>query len=347
MKTVKLLFINLLTTVVLTEILLRLFGFTALYKYAVVSNPPNCIVPSDKFGFQLNAGVYTITINDSLKYTATQAPDPVITTRATSAAPRPVASDSLIFLSGCSFTYGMGVDDSLAYPFLLQSRLKNYNVINGAAPAYGTLQTLLIIQELLENNIHPHLLAYNYIDFHKERNVLSRPFRQLLLEESRMDDGSKEQLRETARFPYGEFQEGGGPLIIKHMELNNRNLFYSLRSWSALINQLEYAYSHFTADNENADAVTEAAILEIRKLCKENNINFIVAILKEAEEGPSMKRFCEQNDIPAVDISIDYTNPGYLNQPFDGHPNGKAHALYAEKMYRYLTEEKWVYRTTK
>ena len=170
---------------------------------------------------------------------------------------------------------------------------------------------------------------------------------QLLLEESRMDDGSKEQLRETARFPYGEFQEGGGPLIIKHMELNNRNLFYSLRSWSALINQLEYAYSHFTADNENADAVTEAAILEIRKLCKENNINFIVAILKEAEEGPSMKRFCEQNDIPAVDISIDYTNPGYLNQPFDGHPNGKAHALYAEKMYRYLTEEKWVYRTTK
>ena len=59
-----------------------------------------------------------------------------------------------------------------------------------------------------------------------------------------------------------------------------------------------------------------------------------------------MKDFCTRNNIPAVDISIDYTNPGYLNLPYDGHPNAKAHAIYAQKMHEYLTEEKWVQQTT-
>lgn len=347
MKTARLLLLNLLTTIVVAELLLRILGFTALYPYKVISDPPNCIVPSSQFGFQLNAGTFNITINDSLQYTATQAPGPLMSTRITSPTPRPIGSDSLIFLSGCSFTYGMGVDDNLTYPFRLQSRLPNYHIINGAAPAHGTLQTLLITKKLLEHNIHPRILIYNYIDFHKERNVLSRPFRQLLLEESQTDDKTKGQLRETGRFPYGELQEADGRLAIKHAKLNNRNLFYSLRSWSALANQLEYAYNHFAADNRQADAVTEAAILEIRELCKDNNINFIVAILKDTEPGPSMKGFCERNAIPAIDVSIDYTDPGYLNLPFDGHPNARAHSIFAEKVYRYLTEEKWVHRTVK
>ena len=347
MKAIKLLLINSLTALVIAEILLRILGFTGLYKYSVVSDPPGCIAPSGQLGFQLNPGTFSITINDSLKYTATQVSNPVLTTRVTSTIPRPITSDSLIFLSGCSFTYGMGVDDSLTYPYRLQSELKNYNVINGAAPAYGTLQTLLIARRLGENGIRPYILVYNYLDYHRERNVLGRSFRQLLFEESRMEGGREAQVRQTARFPCGELESPGGRLAIKYAEADSRNLFGPLRSWSALVNQLEYAWNRLASEDEQADAVTEAAILDIRKLCEENGINFIVAVLKESEDGPSIQRFCTRNGIPVADLSIDYDDPGFLNLPYDGHPNGKAHAVYASKLYRYLTEGKWVSQATK
>ena len=245
--------------------------------------------------------------------------------------------DSLLILSGCSFTYGMGVSDSLTYPYLLQSALKNHKVINAGVPAYGSLQTLLLLQKLLENDIRPKTLIYHYLDFHPERNVLSRSFKQLLLEESRLGKGAKDKLRRRARFPYGESSKDSLRLIVRYAELDNKNRFYFLRSWSALINQLEYVYTQFYKEEKNAQKITELALLEIQKHCQQNKIDFIIAIMKEDNPSvPSIQPFCQQHQITTVDLRLDYTDTQLLNAPYDGHPNAKAHQLFADKMVQFL-----------
>jgi len=60
--------------------------------------------------------------------------------RITSLQPR---SGPMIVATGCSFTFGQGVNDQDTWPWLLQEQLPNYHVVNVAAMGYGTDQALL------------------------------------------------------------------------------------------------------------------------------------------------------------------------------------------------------------
>ncbi|MBK7406707.1 MAG: hypothetical protein IPJ40_00710 [Saprospirales bacterium] len=337
MKILKIILINLLVTLVLAEGGLRLLGFTSLYPYAIVSAPQNCLLPSEEMGFTLNPGAYSITINEKLRYTATHVENKWCTARTTgSRSLLSSSSDSLIVLTGCSFTYGMGVDDSLTYPYRLQAQFPNFNIVNAAVPAHGTLQTLLLLDRLIELDIRPQLLIYHYIDDHKNRNILARSFTQLLGRESRVNNATGKDLTHNAQFPYGKLDDEG-ELHIRHSGLHTKNLFASLRTHSALINQLEYIYDRLFAQKTKAKQVTEAAILAIKAHCEANGIPFLIALLKE-DSHQSMSAFCAQKGINTVDLSIDYTDKSLLNLPYDGHPNGVAHGIWAEKMRRYLSK---------
>ena len=70
MKIVKFVLINLLVTVLAAEIMLRLFGFTALWKYDLAAEPRQCILPDAEMGFVLNPGTFRVTINRGLAYEA-------------------------------------------------------------------------------------------------------------------------------------------------------------------------------------------------------------------------------------------------------------------------------------
>ena len=60
--------------------------------------------------------------------------------RLTSLHPR---SGPMIVATGCSFTFGQGVNDQDTWPWLLQEQMPNYHVVNVAAMGYGTDQALL------------------------------------------------------------------------------------------------------------------------------------------------------------------------------------------------------------
>jgi len=330
MKRIKLILINILVFLILGELALRLFGFTSLYPYKVYSSPQNCLLPSTETGFLLNPGVYRVTINENLKYTATHEDHGWCRGRTTGM----ITADSLILFTGCSFTYGMGVDDSLTYPNRLQSLLPKYKIINAATPAHGTLQTLGMLDKLEAAQIKPRLLIYPYIDTHEERNILTRSFTCLLGRESRVNNEQKVDLAKKSLFPCGKLDEEG-QLSIYHSHLKTKNLFTSLRRYSALANQFEYVYSRLFSKKKKARKVTEAAILEIKRRCEANNIPFLIAILKENKACP-MQAFCTQHQISFADLTIDYSDEKLLNLPYDGHPNGLAHGIYAEKLMEKL-----------
>ncbi|MCB9283191.1 MAG: hypothetical protein H6563_03885 [Lewinellaceae bacterium] len=334
MKALKIILINLLMVLVFAELGLRLLGFTGLHPYTVVSSPTNCLRPSEEMGFELNPGAFSVVINENLRYSATHLDCGWGTVRTTG---RPLASsDSLILLTGCSFTYGMGVDDSLTYPFRLQALFPDHTIVNAAVPAHGTLQTLLLLDWLLKSGVRPARLIYHYISLHEDRNILGRSFQQLLARESRVGSNSDElpKLPLEAYFPYGKIDQQGN-LTIQHSRPEARNLLASLRSYSALVNQLEFLYTRVCSSKMRAEKVTEAALSAIAERCQQESIPFTVAILEENADH-HLRRFCRQKSIPFLDLTLDYSDESLLNLPYDSHPNAKAHGLWAAKMEAYL-----------
>ncbi len=58
-------------------------------------------------------------------------------------------SGPIIVVTGCSFTFGQGINDADTWPWLLQEQLPDYHVINVAAMGYGTDQALLAAERAL------------------------------------------------------------------------------------------------------------------------------------------------------------------------------------------------------
>jgi len=63
----------------------------------------------------------------------------------------------IVIATGCSFTFGHGVNDGDSWPWLLQERLPNYHVVNVGTMGYGTDQALLAAERQLKR--FPHQTA--------------------------------------------------------------------------------------------------------------------------------------------------------------------------------------------
>ena len=86
------------------------------------------------------------------------------------AAAHPVAGPALI-AAGCSFTFGLGLDDDNTWPWLLQERLPDYHVINAGVNGYGTDQALLAAERVaLHTPGQVPLVVLGFGDFQIERN---------------------------------------------------------------------------------------------------------------------------------------------------------------------------------
>lgn len=75
---------------------------------------------------------------------------------------------------GCSFTFGLGVDDDQAYPAILAKNWPSYTVLNRALAGWGTTQALVVLREILDGPRLPAIVFYGYSFIHVKRNYLRR-----------------------------------------------------------------------------------------------------------------------------------------------------------------------------
>jgi hypothetical protein len=88
---------------------------------------------------------------------------------------------------------------------------------------------------------------------------------------------------------------------------------------------------------DKSQMVTRKIILRINKLCKANDITLIVAGI--TKQTVSMLKFCNENNIPTVDISVKLYKDEMSNLPYDGHPGAKANKIFAEKLVFFLKSQ--------
>ena len=311
------------------EVYVRLKGYKPLKR----SRPDIQVEPGGKYfqkdeelGYKHLPGTFKITLKKTFTFVTTHRQDTLRITH-------PVAQDALyapkekIWILGCSITHGWSVNDNETYPWLLQEKIPQYEVINFGVSGYGTIHSLIQLQRALKTMRKPKLVILTYASFHDSRNTFSRLRRRIVSEWNFLGPLTQ---------PYASL-DSQGKLVIHHAD----RVVYSpwpLARISALVNYLEEKYIIKESIRSHQHAVSRALVKRINDICKQHGITLIVAGIKENNQKKmkDMLNFCSKLKIPNVDISVDLDKKEYNNLPIDAHPNPRAHRIYAEKLFGYL-----------
>ena len=211
---------------------------------------------------------------------------------------------------GCSFTYGIGLNDNSSYPYKLQQLLDNYDILNCGVGSYSTYQCLLKIRDDLRN-IKPKFIVLGIIYAHERRNT-----------------GSFLRKLETRglRSPY---------CLSKGNKLHE----YKASSWIkvlfseklSMVAMLEQGINYITSIGRNSFDIQmktmEHVLLKIRKECNDNDCSLIVAILDGTKK---YHNFLYKNN-------FNWCAPEFHGAdtlfPFDDHPNDAATDRFAQEIY--------------
>lgn len=316
----------LVVSLALLEIGLRLAGFTPyrLPEFSMTSEPDWCF-EKDSLGITLKPGEYQVNLNNGLIYNATHTQ---IGTRSTGGN----LADTLpkLFVYGCSYTYGQGVNDEHTYPYVLQTVLDSISVVNYAHPGYGTLQAVLQLEKSVANGNVPQTVVLGHAPFHEERNLLSRSYKEKLYIGYKLLDVDEDKMV-YPRFDLNDSESG-----IKYENVLETYNPFPLRNTFALINLIDGVYTH-SHSSTNRFTATNGLISRLNNVCKEHGIRLIIADVEWGGPSYPVEEFCAENEIEYVNISPNFNEEGYRNLPFDMHPNEKAHKVYAIKLLDYLS----------
>jgi hypothetical protein len=220
-----------------------------------------------------------------------------------------------IWILGCSFTYGWGVNDNETFTWLLQEQLPNYEVVNFGVCGYGTMHSLIQFREALKEREKPVTAVIVYASFHDERNTMLRSWRKACVRSSNLQ----------GHFPYARL-DADGNLQIFHDQKYFHEFPFMRRS--ALMHQIEQYYNRVEDRYYCSHEVTKAIMKDFARSCRENSISLVVA---SVESDPDMLQFCEKEGAQTIDISVDLKQRGNAI-PGDGHPTARVHRQYAQKL---------------
>lgn len=324
-------FIFLITTVLLMEIGLRIFGFEKfeIPKFTVVSNPSRHLLPDENLGVRLNPGSYVVTLNQHLKFRATHLANGYRTCGESS------IEAPLIVFYGCSFTYGTGVNNEEVYPYILQEEFESLKIENRAVPGYGQGQILTILEDDLIKPKKPSVIVLNYLSFHNERNTLNSSYRQKLrlgYEITKRDDIGI--IRFKCNYPYGKIENG--KLIMDQLSMQEIRSTFPLISYSTVMNSLQNLWDQTSEDEEEDEKVTFALIDRIQNICNKKGVKLVISTMTNDESTKRFIAHCQTRLITTIDISLDLSKEGYNNKPYDQHPSALAHKIFAEKLEKFL-----------
>ena len=236
----------------------------------------------------------------------------------------PENTEPTVAFLGCSLTFGWGVSDDETFVWRIQQKHPQWHIANLGVPAYGTYQSYLRLEQLLASGIRPKRVLYGYMQGHELRNV-AHPLWTLMLE--------KYSTQGMVSVPYAQL--GGGGHLIRRDPV--RYPAWPLRNYLASVVLLEknWALAIGRQRVEHWQEVSDRILLDMANLCQENGIEFAVVILEaEAIWKDHYRQLLGPRGIALHDCALALTPE--LTLPRDGHPNARAHAIYADCIDRRL-----------
>ncbi len=231
-----------------------------------------------------------------------------------------------LLLIGCSYTMGWAVSDDETFAWQLERRRPDLRVVNRGVTAYGTFQSLLLLERLLASGDRPAHVMYGYVLTHESRNVADPAWLRALTLHSRHG---------MVAVPYCTLDDRGA--LVRHPPRS----YPAWAGFLATVTLLQDAWANLRAPGCAASAfpVTTQLMLEMDRLCRAHGIRFSVVVLMRGQ-GPSWRyggdlarQGVEVIDDCHLDIGPELSVPG------EGHPNAEAHGRWAACLDRVLEPE--------
>jgi hypothetical protein len=316
-------FLILAVVFVLTaEVGLRLKGFEPWRKPEVAVR----VEPGGKFyqrhptlGYTHIPGRYTVFFWDT-SFDATHLPNTLRVTHPIDSY-RESQKKEEVWIFGCSFTYGWGLSDEETYPWLLQERFPEYEIVNFGVGGYGTIHSLLQFRDALELKT-PRVAVLAYANFQDERNTFLRQRRKYVV--------AGRNLGPVAQ-PYARLDDQGK---LQYQFAPIEYTEFPLMRYSALVNFIESNYNRLEDRFVRSHDVSKALILEMAKIAREHNVRFVVAGIFSSPGTLEMLNFAQEHGISNIDISVDLKVPA--NRLPDEHPSAVANRQFADKLAGFL-----------
>lgn len=226
---------------------------------------------------------------------------------------------------GCSFTFGLGVEDAETLPHRFAQKNPDYCAYNFAVTGYGPQSTLAKLQyQRIRESVKQDsgICFYVYMQDHPERAIGSM----------RISTSFGKNL------PYYDYEDD----TLRYYGLFSRNrLFVSGAYWlMSKSNVLKYFKVTFPSHIRDKDYKLSCDIMyqsyqEYKK--QFNNDNFYVVVYPSGEDIlPYLKKY----DLRLLDFSELFKGDGskYFI-PFDGHPTAFAHETLATELTRLFSHE--------
>jgi hypothetical protein len=315
------------------ELCLRILGYRPFQQidYHIESAPSNCLIAHPSLGFALHPGDFEVTINEGLHYSVRHGSDSL---RVSNETVDRGEVKNVVYFFGCSYTYGMGVDDSLTFPYLVSRNLPNSLVKNFGVPGYGTVQTLLQLEKFIAAGDIPDIAIINYADFHDDRNSLTPRYRRDLYMGYQRSNPSVKKSMQDSQLPF--VVKNGDGLVIDFCPWDQLYDHWTYRETFALVNLLQDWSDQNQMRSIDKEENTRYLFSVIKALCDQTGIRLIVTGLTPSASTKILLSDLREQQIEALDISVDLASDHYRNAPYDDHPNQAAHAVFAKKITAYL-----------
>jgi hypothetical protein len=312
--------------ITISEIILRCKGVEPwqTFRLDIKVNPKgHLFVGSPALGYINAPGVFNITLADGYSFKVTNLPNTHRITHPlnTYGAKR---TKGEIWIFGCSFTYGWSLNDQETFPWLLQERFPEYEMVNFGVDGYGTVQSLIQLREALAGGRVPKAIILNFASWHDERNIFSRNWQRTII-----------ALKNFGQlfYPYARLGRDG-KLNYYLGEVNYHP--FPLMGYSALMNFIEQSYDKLEERYYCITDVTKALLLEFAHTAQKEHIPVVIAGITHSKGTRKMLSYVRENGFKAVDISVDLSIKENTNYPHDGHPGPLANRKYADKLGAFL-----------
>ena len=274
-------------------------------------------------GYTNIPGEFKVTLFDGYSFTVTNLPDTLRITH-----PRSTYGEygkkAEIWIFGCSFTNGWSLNDQETFPWLLQERFPQYEVVNFGVNSYSTVQSLIQLREALAKGRVPKVVVLVFASWHDERNLFSRNWQRILAPYNKLGQ---------LEYPYARLGHNGKlNYYIGKVEFNE----FPFMRHSALSAFIEHKYDYLKDHFCHILHVTQALVLEFANTAKQHNVPAVVAGITGNMETYAMLSFVQENGFKAVDIEVDLRIRENTNYPHDGHPSAGANKKYADKLEAFL-----------
>jgi hypothetical protein len=315
---------SIIFALILSECLLRVIGFEPWSYESLDANEPTMHAPDPVLGWRNKKGDYVVPpYHPSGK--------PIYITFQENGQRRTgvdsTNTEGEIVIVGGSCSQGWAVSDNETYAWKLQQKYPSLKVVNYGTGGYGSYQSLLVLEQELPRMTSPKFVLYGFIDHHEVRNVAPESWLRTLSSYSR---------RGHVDAPFATFDDNNG--IVRHLPEGYLSL--PLRESLAIIELIERAYFKIKTRKrfKQRRMVTEAILLQMDKVSKEYGATLFVVLLYSKNKTKShYMGFFKQNNIQFIDSVYPLTKE--MRVPGEGHPNGKLHALWAQRISSVLDDQ--------